>query len=92
MEELTSHKVNELDDAIMVCVIDEPGQGNACHHYTMTAGGGTPGTLCAPGAGNPKKGRKIMTELIQFCLAMSVCVNVAIGSYIATEFIRDRYL
>ncbi len=37
MEELTSHKVNELDDAIMVCVIDEPGQGNACHHYTMTA-------------------------------------------------------
>ena len=38
MAELTSHKVNELDDSINVNVTDEPGQGSACHSYMMSHG------------------------------------------------------
>lgn len=33
--ELTSHKVNGLNEAIRIIVMDEPGQGNACHEYAM---------------------------------------------------------
>jgi hypothetical protein len=33
--ELTSHKVNGLNEQINVFVMDEPGQGNACHHYRI---------------------------------------------------------
>lgn len=33
--ELTSHKVNGLNDALLVNVLDEPGQGNACHEYQI---------------------------------------------------------
>ena len=33
--ELTSHKVNELNESIYVGVIDEPGQGGACHVYNL---------------------------------------------------------
>lgn len=33
MRELTSHKVNELNDAITIHVLDEPGIGNASHVY-----------------------------------------------------------
>ncbi len=33
-----------------------------------------------------------MTELIQFCLVMTVCANAAIVAYLATEYLRDRYL
>lgn len=33
--ELTSHKVNGLNEAIHIRVDDEPGQGNACHRYTL---------------------------------------------------------
>lgn len=36
MRELTSHKVNGLNEALRIQVIDEPGQGNACHEYTIT--------------------------------------------------------
>lgn len=36
MRELTSHKVNGLNDALTIEVLDEPGQGNACHHYKIT--------------------------------------------------------
>jgi hypothetical protein len=36
MRELTSHKVNGLNEALMVEVVDEPGQGNACHEYVIT--------------------------------------------------------
>ena len=32
---LTSHKVNELNDSLLVNVLDEPGQGNACHEYQI---------------------------------------------------------
>ena len=33
--ELTSHKVNGLNEALLVHVLDEPGQGNACHEYQI---------------------------------------------------------
>lgn len=35
--ELTSHKVNGLNDAIDIAVLDEPGPGNACHRYVIYA-------------------------------------------------------
>ena len=37
MRELTSHKVNELNEALRIEVLDEPGQGNACHVYGITS-------------------------------------------------------
>lgn len=36
MRELTSHKVNGLNEALCIEVLDEPGQGNACHRYAIT--------------------------------------------------------
>ena len=33
MREITSHKVNGLNDALRIMALDEPGQGNACHVY-----------------------------------------------------------
>lgn len=33
--ELTSHKVNGLNEALLINVLDEPGQGNACHEYQI---------------------------------------------------------
>lgn len=36
MRELTSHKVNGLNDAISIGVLDEPGPGNACHEYQLS--------------------------------------------------------
>lgn len=35
MRELTSHKVNGLNESIYIGVMDEPGQGNACHVYDL---------------------------------------------------------
>lgn len=35
MRELTSHKVNGLNESIAITVLDEPGQGNACHQYAI---------------------------------------------------------
>lgn len=32
---LTSHKLNGLNDRLEIDVIDEPGQGNACHEYVI---------------------------------------------------------
>lgn len=37
MRELTSHKVNGLNEAITISVLDEPSQGNACHVYSIVA-------------------------------------------------------
>lgn len=34
--ELTSHKVNGLNEALKIQVLDEPGAGNACHRYHVT--------------------------------------------------------
>ncbi len=31
--ELTNHKVNGLNEALRIEVLDDPGQGNACHLY-----------------------------------------------------------
>jgi hypothetical protein len=36
MRELTSHKVNGLNDALKIEVLDEPGSGGACHAYDIT--------------------------------------------------------
>lgn len=35
--ELTSHKVNGLNEVLRIEVLDEPGQGNACHLYGITS-------------------------------------------------------
>lgn len=35
MRELTSHKVNWLNEVLSITVLDEPGQGNACHCYEI---------------------------------------------------------
>lgn len=35
MRELTSHKVNGLNEALLVNVLDQPGSGNACHEYQI---------------------------------------------------------
>lgn len=39
MRELTSHKVNGLNDALKIQVMDEPGAGGACHHYRVSLPG-----------------------------------------------------
>lgn len=38
MRELTEHKVNPGNDILTVAVLDEPGQGNACHEYSISGG------------------------------------------------------
>ena len=35
MRELTSHKVNGLNDALTITVLDEPGSGGANHKYSI---------------------------------------------------------
>ncbi len=35
MRELTSHKVYGLNECLVIEVLDEPGQGNACHEYRI---------------------------------------------------------
>ena len=37
MRELTSHKVNGLNEVLRIEVLDDPGQGNACHLYGVTS-------------------------------------------------------
>jgi len=51
MRELTSHKVNGLNEAIDIGVLDDPGQGNACHRYLIRDEEG-----CQP-PGEPINGR-----------------------------------
>lgn len=36
MRELTSHRVNGLNEVLKIQVLDEPGEGNACHRYHIT--------------------------------------------------------
>jgi hypothetical protein len=43
MRQLTSHKVNGLNDQLEILVLDEPGSGNACHEYGINMLTGTPG-------------------------------------------------
>ena len=35
MRELTNHKVNGMNEALKITVLDEPGIGNACHQYKI---------------------------------------------------------
>lgn len=37
MRELTSHKVNELNEVLRIEVLDEPGSGGASHVYGITS-------------------------------------------------------
>lgn len=41
MREITHHKLNGLNDALKIEVLDEPGPGNACHLYRITVPNGT---------------------------------------------------
>lgn len=36
MREITSHKVNGVNDALRIQVLDEPGPGGACHWYSIS--------------------------------------------------------
>jgi hypothetical protein len=46
MRTITDHKLNGLNDAIEIEVLDEPGQGGACHEYQLSILGTTnPETL-----------------------------------------------
>lgn len=36
MRELTDHKLNGLNDALTISVLDEPWDGGACHEYLIT--------------------------------------------------------
>lgn len=38
MRRLTSHITPGLNEALEIQVLDEPGQGNACHRYVVTGG------------------------------------------------------
>lgn len=42
MRELTTHKLNGLNDAIKITVMDEPGSGGAHHYYRLDLTGGAP--------------------------------------------------
>jgi len=42
MRKLTSHKLNGLNDAIDISVLDEPGRGSACHVYELSLVTGKP--------------------------------------------------
>lgn len=36
MREITSHRVNGLNEALRVQALDQPGEGGACHRYHIT--------------------------------------------------------
>ncbi len=38
MRTITDHKLNGLNDALEITVLDEPGQGGACHEYEIEFG------------------------------------------------------
>lgn len=42
MRQLTSHRVNGLNEVLRIEVLDEPGQGNACHEYQIVMEEGQP--------------------------------------------------
>ncbi len=42
MRTITDHKLNGLNDALEITVLDEPGQGGACHEYEIDQVGGAP--------------------------------------------------
>ena len=64
MRELTSHKVNGLNEALRIQVLDEPGPGNACHRYHIT-------TVETP----PAIGGGMGSDALQKAMAMSKAVH-----------------
>lgn len=48
MRSLTSHRVNGLNEALTIKVLDEPGHGNACHEYAIAFDRATEGALVIP--------------------------------------------
>jgi len=42
MRAITDHKLNGLNDALEINVLDDPGQGGACHEYEIDQVGGAP--------------------------------------------------
>jgi hypothetical protein len=36
MREITTHKINPVNDVLKISVLDEPGAGGANHHYMVT--------------------------------------------------------
>lgn len=42
MRTITDHKLNGLNDALDINVLDEPGQGGACHEYEIDQVEGAP--------------------------------------------------
>ena len=48
MRELTSHKVNGLNEALTIGVHDEPGSGGACHEYRISYDDSQSDTPCEP--------------------------------------------
>ena len=42
MRNLTEHQVNPANDTLSITVMDEPGQGNACHEYDVVGGAAVP--------------------------------------------------
>lgn len=42
MRGLSDHKVNGLNEALQISVMDEPGQGGACHEYLIHTEGQGP--------------------------------------------------
>lgn len=45
MRTITDHKLNGLNDALTITVLDEPGQGGACHQYAIDIGNTGPQEL-----------------------------------------------
>jgi len=44
--QITSHKVNGLNDALRIDVLDEPGDGGACHEYQIVLESNTDINCC----------------------------------------------
>lgn len=42
MRTITDHILNGLNDALQITVLEEPGQGGACHEYEIDQIGGAP--------------------------------------------------
>jgi hypothetical protein len=43
MRKLTDHKLNGVNEALEITVLDQPGAGNACHLYAVSFDYGLPG-------------------------------------------------
>lgn len=53
MRTLTDHKLNGLNDALEITVLDEPGHGGACHEYVIEAMGSSAGEIAHHGISIP---------------------------------------